>query len=114
MNLLKGDIVDVDLGQPPNEVKGHEQGYNRPCAIIKAFKNLKLAIVIPINSKQPKYAFYTIVKLEKGSAGLSADSYALCHQIRTISFDRFLKLRGKLNNREILKINEVLLDTLEV
>jgi hypothetical protein len=27
MTLAKGDIIDVNLGLPPKEVKGHEQGY---------------------------------------------------------------------------------------
>jgi len=67
MNLSKGEIIDVNLGQPPKEVKGNEQGFKRPCIVIKAFHNLGLAIVIPVTSNQPKYSIYTIVKLSKGS-----------------------------------------------
>jgi mRNA interferase MazF len=93
MALAKGDIIDVHLGLPPKEVKGHEQGYERPCFVIKAFSHLGLAIVIPITSKQPKYSIFTIVKLLKGSGGLTSDSYALCQQIRTISLDRVIKRR---------------------
>jgi len=114
MNLAKGEIIDVNLGQPPKEVKGHEQAFERPCVVIKAFSNLGLAIIIPVTSKQPKYWFYTIVKLPKGSGGLTSDSYALCHQIRTISFDRVMKKRAKLENKDILKIHSVLIDTLEI
>jgi mRNA interferase MazF len=114
MNLAKGEIIDVNLGQPPKEVKGHEQAFERPCIVIKAFSNLGLAIIIPVTSKQPKYWFYTIVKLPKGSGGLTSDSYALCHQIRTISFDRVMKKRAKLENKDILKIHSVLIDTLEI
>ena len=75
------ELIDVNLGQPPKEVKGHEQGFERPCIVIKAFSNLGLAIVIPVTSKQPKYSIFTIVKLLKGTGGLTSDSYALCHQI---------------------------------
>ena len=114
MNLAKGEIIDVNLGQPPKEVKGHEQGFKRPCIVIKAFHNLGLAIVIPVTSNQPKYLIYTIVKLLKGSGGLTSDSYALCHQIRTVSFDRIIKKRGKLGSKDILKIHSVLTDTLEI
>jgi mRNA interferase MazF len=114
MNLAKGEIIDVNLGQPPKEVKGHEQGFKRPCIVIKAFHNLGLAIVIPVTSNQPKYSIYTIVKLLKGSGGLTSDSYALCHQIRTVSFDRIIKKRGKLDSKDILKIHSVLIDTLEI
>lgn len=114
MNLAKGEIIDVNLGQPPKEVKGHEQGYDRPCVVIKAFNNLGLAIVIPVTSKQPKYSLFTIVKLQRGLGGLTSESYVLCHQIRTISFDRVIKKRARLEGKDILKIHSVLVDTLEI
>jgi len=114
MTLFKGEIIDVNLGQPPKEVKGHEQGFKRPCIVIRAFNNLGSAIVIPLTSKEPKYSIFTIVKLSKGSGGLTSDSYALCHQIRTVSFDRIIKKRGKLGSKDILKIHSVLIDTLEI
>ena len=41
------------------------------------------------------------------------DSFVLCHQIRTVSFDRILKLVGALDAKDLLKIRGVLLDTLE-
>ncbi|QQS30204.1 MAG: type II toxin-antitoxin system PemK/MazF family toxin [Sphingobacteriales bacterium] len=113
-NFFKGEIVNVNLGEPPKEIKGHEQGWERPCIIIKSFNNLGLAVVVPMTTKKPKYSLYTIVKFDKGTAGLTADSYALCHQIRAISFDRILSKRAKLDNKNMLKILSVLLDTLEL
>ncbi|PIV62568.1 MAG: hypothetical protein COS14_01920 [Bacteroidetes bacterium CG02_land_8_20_14_3_00_31_25] len=38
----------------------------------------------------------------------------MCHQIRTISFDRVISKRGKLDNKDLLKVNTVLMDTLEI
>lgn len=73
-----------------------------------------LAIVIPVTSKQPKYSLFTIVKLQRGLGGLTSESYVLCHQIRTISFDRVIKKRAKLDDKDILKIHSVLVDTLEI
>ncbi len=113
-DFQKGEITNVDLGTPPKEIKGHEQGYDRPCIIIKSFPQLQLAIVIPCTSKIQKYNHYTIVKLTKGSGGLTADSYAFCHQIRTVSFDRIKSVRGRLITQDILKIQTVLLDTLDL
>ena len=110
----KGEIVNVNLGMPPKEVKGHEQGFDRPCVIIKSFNNLGLAIIIPCTTTNPRYSIYTIVKLLKGSGGLTSDSFALCHQIRTVSLDRVISNRGKLENKDILKIHSVLIDTLEL
>jgi len=113
-NFTKGEIINVNLGTPPKEIKGHEQGFERPCIIIKSFNNLDLAIVVPLTTKKAKYSLFTIVKILKGTAGLTADSFALCHQIRTISFDRIINKRARLDNKDILKINAVLIDTLEL
>ena len=113
-NFQKGEIINVDLGTPPKEVKGHEQGLERPCIVIKAFPHLDLAIVTPCTTKEPKFNHNTIVKLPNGAGGLSSDSFALCHQIRTISFDRIKSKRGKLDNKDLLKVQIVLLDTLEI
>ena len=113
-NYSKGDIIYVNLGNPPNEVKGHEQAKERPCVVIKSFNNLELAIIIPLTTKEAKYSLFTIVKILKGKAGLTADSYALCHQIRTISFDRIISKSAKLDTKDILKIQAVLIDTLEL
>jgi len=109
----KGDIVFVNLGCPP-EIKGHEQGFQRPCVIIKTFSRLGLAIIVPCTTKEPKYGFYTIVKLLKNDGGLKTNSFVLCHQIRTISIDRITKKLKPLNSRSLLKIQSVLIDTLEL
>lgn len=110
----KGEVVEINLGNPPKEIKGHEQGYHRPCIIIKSFNNLGLAIIVPCSTKEPRYSLYTIVKLLKGVGGLTSDSYALCHQIRTVSYDRIIKSRGHLPPTDILKIQSVLIDTLDL
>ena len=113
-NYSKGEILNINLGTPPKEVKGHEQGLERPCVVIKSFNNLELVIIVPLTTKEPKYSLFTIVKILKGTGGLSTDSYALCHQIRTISFDRIISKRAKLESKDILKIHSVLIYTLEL
>jgi mRNA interferase MazF len=110
----RGEILNVDLGTPPQEIKGHEQGYNRPCVVIKSFPHLELVVITPCTSQEPKISHFTIVKLLKNSGGLSADSYALCHQIRTVSYKRVISRRGMLDTKDFLKIQTVLLDTLEI
>ncbi|MEK6616084.1 MAG: type II toxin-antitoxin system PemK/MazF family toxin [Bacteroidota bacterium] len=113
-NYQKGEILNVNLGKPPKEIKGHEQAYERPCVVVKSFNNLGLAVIVPCTTTDPRYSLFTIVKLLKGSGGLTSDSFALCHQIRTVSFDRVISKRGKLDNKDILKIHSVLIDTLEI
>ncbi|RLD62342.1 MAG: hypothetical protein DRJ05_00605 [Bacteroidetes bacterium] len=43
----------------PKEVKGHEQAYDRPCVVIKAFISLGLIVVVPCTTTFPKYSSYT-------------------------------------------------------
>lgn len=113
-SYTKGEVIEVSLGDPPDDVKGHEQGMTRPCVVIKSFNFLELVVIVPLTSKEAKYSLFTIVKVPKGTAGLTADSYALCHQIRTVSFARIVGKRSKLENKDILKIHSVLIDTLEL
>lgn len=114
IKLKKGDIVSVDLGTPPNEIKGHEQGNKRPCFVVKSLPPLELAIVLPITTTTPGNPHFTTVKLTAGTANLSSDSYVLCHQIRTVSFDRIAPVPiGTLSDNDIEKIQIVLLDLIE-
>jgi mRNA-degrading endonuclease toxin of MazEF toxin-antitoxin module len=99
---------------PPEAIKGHEQAKLRPCIVVKSLPSLQLAIVLPITGAQPPSHLYTFVFLPLGSGGLKKDSFALCHQIRTVSFDRMQKLLGKVDAKEFLKIKAVLSDTLEL
>ncbi|MCH8904565.1 MAG: type II toxin-antitoxin system PemK/MazF family toxin [Bacteroidetes bacterium] len=113
-NYLKGDVILVELGKPPKGIKGHEQAYKRPCVVLKAFPQLQLAIIIPFTSASPKYSYYSIVRVLKGANGLTEDSFALCHQIRAVSFDRIISKTGTLDVKDILKIQAVLIDLLDI
>jgi mRNA interferase MazF len=109
-----GSIVNIDLGEPSNEVKGHEQGLERPCAAIKVFPKQQLMIIVPCTSKVPKFLHYTVVSLPKGCGGLPKHSYVLCHQIRTVSYDRVLNIIGILDTKTLLKVKNMLLDALDL
>jgi mRNA interferase MazF len=110
----QGDIVDINLGLPPNEVKGHEQANIRPCLVFKSLERLGLLIVLPITGTETKYAQFTIVELKPGSNGLTKISFVLCHQIRTVSVKRISKKRGAISVRDLNKIIAVLKDTLDI
>jgi mRNA interferase MazF len=119
MSYAKKDVVLVDLGaspkpgKPSKEVMGHEQGDKRPCVVIRPYIQIGLLTVIPCTTKKPKYNSFTVVHLPKGTGGLKEDSYALCHQIRTVSVDRVIPPTwGKLLGDEYGKINTVLIDIL--
>ena len=108
----QGQVIDVDLGTPPTEVQGHEQGKRRPCVVISAFNSLKLVIIVPCTSR--KFSHYTVVRLNHGSGGLTNESYVLCHQVRTVSFQRIKKSIGQLNALDLERIKTVLADTIDV
>jgi mRNA interferase MazF len=114
IEIKDGSIVNVQLGAPPKEVIGHEQGFTRPCIVLKHFSKLKLAVVIPCTSKTPPNAYYSIVQLKSGVGGLTIDSYALCHQIRTVSLDRITSIIGQLPPNEFFKIQSVQADILGI
>jgi mRNA interferase MazF len=99
--MKRGEIYYANL----NPSIGSEIKKVRPVLVISNDANNKFAAtitVIPITSKISKiYPFE--VKLSKQDSGLSKDSKAQCHQIRTISKLRISsKSAGKLN-REILQ-----------
>ena len=103
-----GDIVDINLDSPPDQVKGHEQGETRPCLIIKSFERLGLLIVLPITGSQQKFPLYSIVELQAGFGGLTKTSYVLCFQIRTVSLRRITKKRSSITHRDLSKVITVL------
>lgn len=111
---LAGEIIYVHLGNPPNEVQGHEQGKYRPCVIVNAFNSMKLAVIVPITSTKPNYETYTQVNLPSGTSGLTKDSYVLCHHIRSISFDRIDRSIGVLDTSNFFKICSVLKTVIRV
>jgi mRNA-degrading endonuclease toxin of MazEF toxin-antitoxin module len=107
----QGDIVWVNLGEV-KEVVGHEQAKHRPCIVIKNFGALKLLVVIPMTSKPNSY--YTVLKLEPKETGLSADSYVLCHQTRTISQDRITSISGTISTRALNSVKGILIDVFDL
>lgn len=114
LRLHKGDIIFIDLGNIGKSVRGHEQGLKRPGLVIKPMNNLKLAIILPISTKRPPRAAVNYVLLPQKTGNLNKDSYVLCHQIRTISFERALNRIGHLPEHYYRKVEWALSDFLEL
>jgi mRNA interferase MazF len=114
MGYNTGDVVVVKL-EDASKAIGHEQANTRPCVVIRPMDALGLAIVVPCTTALPSSSSFVYVKLRGGTAGLTKESYALCHQIRTVSYRRLNKsILGKLTGREIGKVKQVLLDLLDL
>lgn len=103
-----GDIVIVDLGM----VKGHEQEGMRPSVIIKYFSYFKLIVILPLTTRDKGWA--TQVKILKDEGGLKEDSFALCHQIRSISIERIVKFLGRIKPLTLKKLKATLAISLNI
>ena len=81
-----------------NPVIGSEQKGRRPVLVIsdEDFNQvIPVVTILPITSlKKGRPLYPNEVLIPKGTAGLTADSIILCHQIRTISKDRMIQFSG--------------------
>lgn len=82
--------------------------------VIQTLYLVQLAVVVPFTSKHHPSLNYSTVRVPAGVGGLREDSYALCHQIRTVSYQRFGKTIGTLPDRDFNKVLTVLADFLEL
>jgi mRNA interferase MazF len=116
IKVMPNDVVMVGLGTIPNQIVGREQANKRPCIVIQTLDYSELAVIVPFSSKiPPQPQHFTTVKIQNDSSnGLNTESYALTHQIRTISFQRIEKQMGSLSNIDMNKIKTVLADFLDL
>ena len=104
--IWRGDVYDVDLGQPI----GHEPGFRRP-AVVVSVDTLNngpggLVVVVPVTSAP--YGLRSHVELDPDRSGLDHVSYARCDQLRVISTDRLLRHRGTVQPDQIGAIDRAL------
>lgn len=115
MNKIRtGQIIRVDLGIPPRQIVGHEQAKERFCLVLKSLPLLKLIVIIPFTSKKPRGKHFYYVPVLKDEQSLTIDSYALCHQIRTVSIDRVTGAKKMLGASYLNQIKIVMMDLLEL
>jgi mRNA interferase MazF len=86
-------------------VKGSEQSGKRPVLIIsneQVNQSLPIVTIIPLTSYKPGRSIYPVeVLLPATDTGLSADSIAMAHQIRTIASDRLITRCGTIISNEL-------------
>lgn len=104
--IWRGDVYDIDLGQPI----GHEPAFRRPAVVVSVdiLNNGPggLVVVVPVTS-----AFYGLrshVELEPGRTGLDHISYARCDQLRVVSTDRLVSHRGIVQPDQMSAIDQAL------
>ena len=110
----RAQVVMIDLGKVPNQVVGHEQANLRPCVVIQTLDYAQLAVIVPFTSQSLSEQIYSIVKIPKNAGGLTSDSFALCHQIRSVSYKRIVRSMGHLSDKDFNRIAIVLDDFLDI
>lgn len=106
MNYKRWTIWSANL----DPIVGSEQGMTRPVLIISddAINDLLNTVnVIPLTSRKNNRMIYPNEAVIKGDQfGLSEESIALCHQIRTLDKRRFAHYYGAISDVE--KQNEII------
>jgi mRNA interferase MazF len=106
----QGEIWSVNF----DPVEGHEQRGSRPSLLLSPaeFNSLPsdLVIVVPVTTRARGWEFKVPIKAPEG--GLTKDSVALAHQIRTVSHSRLIDRRGQVKSAtldEVLAISQRLI-----
>lgn len=98
MNLQQWGVYQARL----DPVEGSEQAGRRPVLVVarqSILRSLPVATVLPLTTRKPGRRIYsTEVLLPQGTAGLSADSLVMAHQVRTLAQARFETLLGTLDD----------------
>ena len=103
--IERGDIYYADL----NPVTGSEQGGIRPVLVIQNDTGNRFSptvIVAAITSNLGKARLPTHIIIDADV--LSEKSVVLLEQIRTIDKTRLLKKMGRLNQKDMVRINEAI------
>jgi mRNA interferase MazF len=86
-------------------VVGSEQGKTRPVLVLSsgALNDILPVInVLPITSRKPNRRIYpNEALLATGTGGLTAESIALCYQIRTLDNQRLTKKFGLITDKDL-------------
>jgi mRNA interferase MazF len=100
----QGEVWWIDL----EPVRGHEQGKKRPCLVVSnnAFNAIPhgLVWVVPVSSGPRRHNLTVEVIPPEG--GMKVTSAVLCHQLRTVSFERMDKRAGTVSPvtmREVMR-----------
>lgn len=109
--LLRGDIVRVDLGGPDDDdTRGAEMYKPRPAVVIQnnlGNQNSPTTIIAPMTGGQSSYPFHT--NLPASTSGLSKESYVALDQIRTVDIEkRVLETLGSVNGHDLDRIDKAI------
>lgn len=115
VDIFEKELWIVELSISPTDAIGHEQMKRRPCLVIKANPSVELATIIPLTSQVKTQNFPDTIFIPKTNYNcLEADSIGLVFQIRSLSFKRFRKFIGEIENEVFEKIRILIRDYFEL
>ncbi|QUS60721.1 type II toxin-antitoxin system PemK/MazF family toxin [Synechocystis sp. PCC 7339] len=112
--MQRGQVFDARL----EPVEGSEQGGTRPVIIVSRDAintNSPVVLAVPCTTHRPPRKVYpTQVLIRAGEAGLTNDSIAMADQVRVLSKQRLLRLRGTLPAITLGQLEQALLIALDL
>lgn len=105
--LTSGDVIDLDLGIPA----GREAGFRHPAVVVTAQRILDAgpSVVQVVPTTSTIRSFVSEVELIPDRAnGLDLKSAAQCQQVRAVSTNRVIEVRGNVGAVALLQIRETL------
>jgi mRNA interferase MazF len=112
--MQRGQVFDARL----EPVEGSEQGGTRPVIIVSRDAinaNSPVVLAVPCTThRPPKKVYPTQVLIPAGEAGFSNNSIAMADQVRVLSKQRLLKLRGTLTPKTLSQLEQALLIALDL
>lgn len=112
--MRRGEVYDAQL----DPAEGSEQAGTRPVIVVsrEAINSASSVIIgVPCTTYRPGRRIYpSQVLLRAPDGGLSADSVALCEQVRALSKGRLRRLRGTRSSRALAAIDQALLIALDL
>jgi mRNA interferase MazF len=106
--MKRGDVYSAAL----DPSQGSEQAGTRPVIIVSRDAiNLHspVVVIVPLTSRTNKNRLLpSHVEIKMGEGGLTADSVALCEQVRAISTTRLTRVLGHLSAVTISQLNGAL------
>ena len=107
MIVKRGDIFYADL----SPVVGSEQGGTRPVLVVQndvGNKYSPTVIAAAITSRINKAKLPTHIEIDAARYGLNKDRVILLEQVRTIDKKRLREKIGKLDEVQMIKVNDAL------
>jgi mRNA interferase MazF len=96
-NPERGDVWEVDLGEP----RGHEMGFMHPALIVssKAYNEagLGLYVVLPMTSKEKSY-IDSHIPISYNEGDMRRNGFIKCEDVRSISRDRLITCHGRVSD----------------